>query len=235
MKRWMQLLYIVLGSIAVTIAVLAGALAWGPHQCKLAFPMVIGCTMGSYEALTGGLIASASALIAGWLAWSGVQIQIAAEERRAIADRKEVEEVLAGDILIDMLAEALAAIWKIVDGIDESQQPVLEGDKLEAVKYGIGEITKENWLSTSRRMVTVLGWERRRRFEQLFDGLDQLRRFSDAASLEVHDVLDAVKDVSIDFELVEPKCAEYIAGLFRRAGKAWSLGYSILMMAGIEE
>ena len=233
MKRWMQGLLICFGLICVSIVVLAGALAWGPHHCKPAFPMVIGCAMGSYEALTGGLIASASALIAGWLAWSAVQVQIAVEERRAIADRNEVEEVLAGDI--DMFAEALAAIWKILDGLDESTQTEVEGNKLEAIKYGIGEITKEDWLSTSRRMVTALGWARRRRFEQLFDGLERLRRFRDATRIEIYDVLSAVKDVSIDFESVQPKSAEYFEGLFRRAGKAWSLGYSIQMMAGLEE
>jgi hypothetical protein len=79
-----------------------------------------------------------------------VQVQIAAVERRAIADRNEVEEVLAEDI--DTLAEALAAIWKILDGLDESTQTEVEEPKLGAIKYGIGEITKENWLSTSRRM-----------------------------------------------------------------------------------
>src|SRR5262249_4275064 len=45
---------IVLGSIAATVAVLADALAWGPHHCKAAFPMVIGCALGSYESLAAG-------------------------------------------------------------------------------------------------------------------------------------------------------------------------------------
>jgi hypothetical protein len=72
MSRWMQGVCIVLGSIAATVAVLAGALAWGPHHCKAAFPMVIGRALGSYESLAGGMIAASAALIAGWLAWNAV-------------------------------------------------------------------------------------------------------------------------------------------------------------------
>ena len=74
MTRWKQGLSIILGSIAATVLVLAGALAWGPHHCKLAFPMVIGCAVGSYESLAGGMFAASAALFAGWLAWSGVQV-----------------------------------------------------------------------------------------------------------------------------------------------------------------
>src|ERR1700694_960334 len=98
MNRWTQGLLIILGSMAATTAVLAGALAWGPHHCKLAFPMVIGCAMGSYESLAGGIFAASAALFAGWLAWSAVQVQVSAEERRANADRVEIESVLQDDL-----------------------------------------------------------------------------------------------------------------------------------------
>jgi hypothetical protein len=234
MKRWMQGLCIVVGSIIVTVAVLAGALAWGPQHCKPAFPMVIGCALGSYESLAGGMIASVAALIAGWLAWSAVQVQIEAEEKRAIADRVEVEKVLAQDV--DTFAEALASIWKILEGIDLGEAKIDQA-KQDAIDYGIEAIAKENWLSTSRRMVTVLGWERRRRYEELFDGLEALRRFLkiDLVDIEIFNALDAVKSVSIDFELVRPETAEYFKGLFRRAGKAWTLGYAIARMAGLPE
>jgi hypothetical protein len=87
MKRWMQGFSIVLGSLATTALVLAAAMAWGPHHCKPAFPMVIGCAMGHYEALTGGVIAAGAALVAGWLAWSAVQVQIDTEAKRTAADR----------------------------------------------------------------------------------------------------------------------------------------------------
>jgi len=98
MSRFVQGLSIIFGSIVATVAVLAAALAWGPHTCKPAFPMVIGCAMGSYESLAGGMVAAGAALFAGWLAWSAVQVQIAAEEKRASAERDEVEAVLQGDL-----------------------------------------------------------------------------------------------------------------------------------------
>jgi hypothetical protein len=232
MKRWMQGLCIVVGSIIVTVAVLAGALAWGPQHCKPSFPMVIGCALGSYEDLAAGIIASAAALIAGWLAWSGVQVQIEADQKRAVADRVEVEDVLKQDI--DAFAEALGSIWKILEGLTE-EEAAADQTKIEAIIYGIEAIAKENWLSTSRRMVTVLGWERRRRFEELFDGLERLRRFRNISDFNVDETLDAVNDVSIDFEVVQPETAEYFKGLFRRGGKAWTLGYAIERMAGLPE
>src|SRR5712671_875943 len=121
MKRLTQGLCIILGSMTTTALVLAGAVAWGPHHCKIAFPMVIGCAMGSYENLAGGMFAAGAALFAGWLAWSAVQVQISAEERRAAADRVEIENVLQGDL--DYMAEGLAAIWRILADIDRSQPP----------------------------------------------------------------------------------------------------------------
>jgi hypothetical protein len=65
----MQELWIALGSIAATVVVLAGALAWGPHHCKPAFSMIIGCAMGNYETLAGGLIAAEAALVASRYGW----------------------------------------------------------------------------------------------------------------------------------------------------------------------
>src|SRR5262249_12349929 len=155
-----------------TVGVLAAALAWGPHYCKAAFPMVIGCAMGSYESLAGGMVAAGAALFAGWLAWSAVQVQIAVEEKRAAADRVGVEAVLQDDL--DYLAEGLSSIWKILVGIDQAVHPADNRMQLEGVIYGIETITKDVWLSTSRKMVTALGWERRRRYEELFDGLERL-------------------------------------------------------------
>lgn len=232
MKRWMQGFFIVVAAIIVTVVVLAGALAWGPHHCEVTFPKVIGCALGSYESLAGGMIAAEAALFAGWLAWSAVQVQIDAEAKRANADRVEVEEVLKQDI--DSFAEALASIWRILEGLDE-EGAEFDQAKLEAAIYGIEAIAKENWLSTSRRMVTVLGWARRRRYEELFDGLEGLRRFRNIGDFEIYEALSAVKSVSIDFELVQPDTAQYFEGLFRRAGKAWSLGYAIARMAGLQE
>jgi hypothetical protein len=231
MTRWMQGLSLVAGSTVATVVALASALAWGPHHCKVAFPMVIGCALGSYEGLAGGMIASSAALIGGWLAWSAVQRQIDAEEKRAAADRTEVEKVLQDDI--DNFAECLAAIWKILDSMDVSQTP--ERDKLEGIIYGIEEITKDTWISTSRNMVTALGWERRRWYEELFEGLERLGRFRDIEDFDVNLALNAVRNVSVYFELLRPDSAEYFQGLWRRTPKAWSLGYTIERRAGVAE
>ncbi len=231
MTRGVQGFCLVLVSIVATILVLAAALAWGPHHCKPAFPMVVGCAIGSYETLAGGMIAASAALIAGWLAWSGVQTQIEAEEKRATADRIEVEAVLKDDI--DSSAEALASIWKILEAHEEGK--TFDRDKVEAINYGIENIAKENWPSTSRRMVSVLGWERRRKFEQLFDGLEGLRQYCNLPEAGVREALNAVKSVSIDFEDVQPATSEYFKGLFRRAGSARSLGDEIARMDSLPQ
>jgi hypothetical protein len=193
--------------------------------------MVVGCAIGSYETLAGGMIAASAALIAGWLAWSGVQTQIEAEEKRATADRVEVEAVLKDDI--DWFAEGLASIWKILETHEEGRP--FDQNKVEAINYGIENIAKESWLSTSRRMVSVLGWDRRRKFEQLFDGLEGLRQFRNLPEAGVWEALNAVKSVSTDFEIVQPATGEYFKGLFRRAGKAWTLGYAIARMGDLPE
>jgi hypothetical protein len=194
--------------------------------------MNIGCTLGTYESLAAGIIASAVALVAGWLAWSGVQAQIEAEAKRAAADRVEVEVILKRDV--DTFADGLAAIWRILDSLDaEALEP--ERAKLEGAIYGIEVIARENWLSTSRRMVTVLGWERRRAYEQLFDGLERLRQFQNAADFNVYEALAAVRSLSTDFEYVQPETATYFQGLWRRAPKAWDLGYAIARHAGLSD
>jgi uncharacterized protein YutE (UPF0331/DUF86 family) len=231
MNRWTQGLVIILGSMGATVAVLGAALAWGPHHCKLAFPMVIGCAMGSYEGLAGGMFAASAALFAGWLAWSAVQVQISAEEKRATADRVEVGRVLAVDI--DSFAEALAAIWKILESLDQSETP--DRAKIEGVVYGIERIADDAWLSTSRKMVTALGWERRRSYEDLFTALENLRPFCDVDDFQVYEALDAARNASSYFEDVQPDSSGYFGGLFRRSPKAWSLGYAIEVQAGVAD
>ena len=163
----------------------------------LVFPKIVGCALGNYEALTSGLIAASAALFAGWLAWSGVQAQIETEEKRASADRVEVEALLREDV--DRFADGLASIWKVLDGLDPEATKI-DKDKIGAVNYGIDVISKPAWLSTSRRMVSILGWDRRRRYEQLFDGLEGLQQFRTIGN--VWDALDAVRNVGTDFELV---------------------------------
>ena len=233
MKRSMQGLGIILGSIIATIAVLAAAVAWGPHHCDVAFPAIAGCAIGSYESLAGGMVAAGAAIFAGWLAWSAVQVQIAAEEKRAAADRIEVEQVLQGDL--DMFGEALGAIWRLLERLDQNESVDDQESfqqKLSGVSYGIEGITKETWLSSSRKMVTALGWRRRRDYEELFAGLERLGQVREG-HFEVYEALDAVRSVSIDFEILRPATARYFEGLFRRAGRAETLGGLIERQAGV--
>jgi hypothetical protein len=234
MKRWVQGFYIVLGSLAATALVLAAALAWGPHHCKAAFPMVIGCALGSYETLAGGMIAAGAALFAGWLAWSAVQVQIEAEAKRAATDKVEVEAVLQDDL--DYFAEGLGAIWKILEGFDAAADPLANRTKLEGVIYGIEKITKADWLSTSRKMVTQLGWQRRRRYEEFFEGLERLGRFRLVDDFyDVERALSAVRSVANDLVLLRPGTGQYFEGRFWRGGKAWTLGYAIEVHAGVND
>ncbi len=231
MNRWTQGLIIIVGSTGATALVLAGALAWGPHHCKLAFPMVIGCAMGSYENLAGGMFAASAALFAGWLAWSAVQVQISAEERRAAADKVEIENVLQGDL--DYMAEGLSSIWKILAEIDRSDDPLAQipAVRLEGVAYGIGEITKN--IATIRTMITALGWERRRAYERSLDGLERLAEFRDVNNFDVHGALFTAMDVSDYFRMLRPETGEYFTGLWQRSPKAWTLGYAIAVRAGV--
>jgi hypothetical protein len=210
--------------------VLAAAVAWGPHHCKPVFPMVVGCAIGNYESLAGGLIAAASALVAGWIAWRAVQFQIDAEQRRAIADRVEVEDVLQADI--DNLAEGLGALWRILETHFQNHAST---QTTEGVIDGINLIAKPTWIKTSRLMAQTLGWERRLRYDELFNDLEELsRRFNDPHTFDLQEALAVVKRISIDFEIVRPETHHYFEGLHPGSPKAWTLGYTIQRMVGID-
>jgi hypothetical protein len=80
------------GLTALVILILAFAHTWSPRieaqrpHCFPDFlhaksPLWLGCVMAAHEALAGGLIAAAGALFGAWLAFSGLQEQIAAERQ----------------------------------------------------------------------------------------------------------------------------------------------------------
>jgi hypothetical protein len=230
MKRSVQGFCIALGSIVATITVLAVAVAWGPHHCDPVFPKIIGCAIGGYESLSAGMVAAGAAIFAGWLAWSGVQVQIAAEERRAAADRIEVEQVLQDDM--DHFAEGLGALWKILERYDPDEGAEINDAKLEGITYGIEQLTKDAWLRSSREMVAALAWKRRRDYEQLFADLEQLRQIF-KASFDKYELLEAVGAVGTDFEILRPDTQRWFKGRHRRSFKAWTFGYHIEYRAGI--
>ena len=67
------------------VAIISMATAWGPHDpCSLQFPKIIGCALGTYESLSGGLLAAGGALFAGWLAWSAVKEQVRLERQKML-------------------------------------------------------------------------------------------------------------------------------------------------------
>jgi PPE-repeat protein len=230
MKRLVQGLCIALGSIVGTIVVIAAAVAWGPHHCDLVFPKIIGCAIGNYESLSAGMVAAGAAIFAGWLAWSAVQFQIAAEERRAAADRVEVEQVLQGDL--DHFAEGLGAVWKILERFDPNEGGENNRNKLEGITYGIEHLTKDTWLSSSRQMVTMLGWRRRRDYERLFADLERFRQTL-KSTVDHYEILDVVGAVGTDLEILRPDTRQWFEGRHRRSFKAWTFGYHIEYRAGV--
>jgi hypothetical protein len=233
---------IILGVALIAIVVLlltfADSFSVSEAHCSAGFlkskwPLYVGCILAAHEGLAGGLIGAAGAVFAGWLAWSAVQVQIAAEERRAAADRVEVEQVLQGDL--DAFAEVLGAIWKILEGWEENEKkPEINRRKLSGVTFGIEHITKDTWLSSSRKMVEALGWKRRRDYEALFAGLERLGQIREA-NFDAYEALAAVRSVSVDFEYLRPDSEQYFKGRFRRAGKAYSFGYAVEVQAGVAQ
>jgi hypothetical protein len=241
-SRWLQGTYIVIGSAIVFAVTLASAVAWGPHHCEDHHwsLKIIGCALGSYENLSGGLFAACAAVFAGWMAWTAVQLQISADERRAVADRAEVESVLADDI--DQIAEALAAVWTTLEQLEaeESGQsiavgPTLIAQRRNAVRWSIAEITQQAWIDTTRKMVSVLGWRRRRAYEHVLTSLERLR--GQPETFDVFEMQQATQLASAYVLSVAPKTSEYFdtSTIFHRGGKAWTIGYSILMQAGLTE
>ena len=179
------------------------------------------------------MLAAGTALFAGWLAWSAVQVQIAAEERRATAERAEVERALQFDL--NHLAEGLSSIWKILLAIDTPPSIPLQDARelLEGVVYGIEKITNADWLNASRQMVEKLGWERRRYYNELFQGIDRLGQFRDIDNFDVGEALTAVRSVSVYFEVLRPDTYRFFKKFWRRTPKAWTLGYVIGVQAGV--
>ncbi|WP_316174409.1 hypothetical protein [Bradyrhizobium sp. SZCCHNRI1073] len=186
---------------------------------------------------TGSVIGALVALIAAVIAWTAIQNQISADERRAKADRVEVDNLLQGEM--ERIAEALAAIWRVLEVIDrqENDDELGKLDKQQAllgITYGIEQLTRSSSVNTGLLMASVLGWERRRLYEPIYKGLEQLRDLAAATQPDIWELLTAVKSVSLDVRLVRPETSDYFTGLFERAGKAWSLGEAVLYQAGME-
>ncbi|WP_316194431.1 hypothetical protein [Bradyrhizobium sp. SZCCHNRI3052] len=237
MSRLRQGLLLAAGLIAVSGLTLASAVAWGPHSCGVVIVKVIGCAIGSYESLSGGLLAADAAIFAGWLAWSAVQVQIATEERRATASRVEVEDILALDI--DAKAEGLGRIWRILEEMDNDTEARKYGiekreSMIEGVRWGIDKIASQGWIDSARSMARELGWQRRRHFEELFTEFEELRATMHQSPIDSSELLRKVGSVGDWMSVVQPEVEQYFEGRFRRSGKAWTLGYAIGIHAGVD-
>jgi hypothetical protein len=73
-------------------------------------------------------------------------------------------------------------------------------------------------------MVTLLGWERRRHYEELFDGLERLQKFRDGNAFQYYhqnipEALQAVRDVSWLFELLRAQTPSSREESGRRQGR----------------
>jgi hypothetical protein len=233
MKRWMQGLLLGTGLIVVGMVLIAFALAWGPHQrvCKIAFPMVIGCAIGTYQALASGVIAGSAAVFAGWLVWSAVRAHINAEAERAMASRTEAERVLRGEI--NDLAGGLGAVWKILDGLNESSNANESRSELNSATFGIDQITEPVRLNRLRNVTTVLGWERWRLYEDVLVRLERLGRTCNVVDLDVYPALVAVRDLGKAFLLAQPETGEHFGDLFRRSIEATTPAEAINRQAQI--
>jgi hypothetical protein len=222
--------------LTLVFAILAGAeIAMIPTSngyCDLKFPKWLGCVVANHENLAGGLIGAAGTLFAGWLAWTAVQTQMSDARERAQADRSEVEELLSFDV--DNIAEALGAIWKVLDAIDDEQTLETNETRLLAVKTGLSFVTENSWIETAKSKIEVLGWNRRRLYSGLLNSLIELQAYEKITVDEVYgQITNAVAQAAGACELLFPNCSEYFEGRFRRSPKAYSWGYAVLMYADL--
>jgi len=227
MKRAIQGLLLGAGLIAVGVLLIAFALAWGPHQhvCKIAFPMVIGCAIGTYEGLAGGVIAAASALFAGWLVWSAVRVHISADSELAVAAQTEAARLLRGEI--DDLAGGLGAVWRILDSIGECSNKNETRSKLKGAIFGIDQITQPVRLARLRNIATVLGWQRWRLYEDVLVRLERLEMTRNVDDFDVHPALVAVQDLGKAFLLAQPGTGRHFGDLLRHSIEAIPLAEAI--------
>ena len=224
-----------LGLTVFVFAILAGAeLAMTPTTtgyCDLKFPKWFGCVIANHENLAGGLIGAAGTLFAGWLAWTAVQTQMAEAKNRAEADRKEVERLLHFDV--DNIAEALGAIWRVLENIHGEETAENNDTRLGAVKTGISFVADPIWIETTRSMIEVLGWERRRLYASLLNSLVEMAKHETATPEDAYLLEIVVTQAAGACEILFPETTDYFEGRFRRSPKAYSWGHAVLMYADL--
>jgi hypothetical protein len=224
---------IVLGLLLFAFLVLALTEAGSGASCHWKFPKWFGCVLSAHENLAGGLIAACGALIAAWIAWTAVQQQINSDRERMLADRIEAEQLLATEMLDH--AEGMAAAWRLLDKLSDHTDPETTRRFREATSYMAAWLSRPEHIASYRAMVGTLGWDRRRKYTALINGLEELKAFSDKdASWDNEEALNTVRRLSVDFDLCVPETSEYFSGLWRRTPKAWTLGMYVDRIAGVD-
>jgi hypothetical protein len=204
---------------------------WGNGaSCKWAFPKWFGCVLSAHESLAGGLVATAGALVAAWIAWAAVQNQIHEERARAIADREEAERVLSKDLRD--YADGMAAAWRLLVTLtkgDVSQKK----ETLDATAFMAKRLSRPEEIANYRAMADILGWDRRRRYNALLRGLEELKEFDSAERInDPEDALRKIRHLSEDFELCLPDTSEFFSNLWRRSPKALSFADYVRRIGG---
>jgi hypothetical protein len=225
-NRTAQFLIVVSGLSLFIFLVLALAQVGSGSSCRWAFPKWFGCVMAAHENLAAGLVGAAGALVAAWIAWMAVQEQINSERERAAADRLEAEQLLCEDLLV--CAEGMAAAWRLLVALPKKFDENRFSAVYDATAYMAERVSRPERIANYRKMVEILGWERRIKFGDVVERLDRLRRFSNPKALDVEEALTAIRELADYFELCLPDTSQYFGGLRRRSAKAMSFGDLVL-------
>jgi hypothetical protein len=101
--------------ICIVYAVLALAQVGDIHDnlCELKFPKWFGCVLAKRESLAGGLIGAAGTILAGLIAWSAVERQIANEKMLQTRREEETHQVIRAELRPHL--DMYRLIWRIID------------------------------------------------------------------------------------------------------------------------
>ena len=220
-RRTTQLVVLIFGLLLFVYSILALAQAGGGSSCRWVFTKWLGCILSNRESLAGALFGAAGALVAAWIAWTAVQLQINAERERMMADRKENEQLLVHD-LTDY-ATGMAAAWRLLGALPDGADQESTRRVREATAYMAERVSRPEPIATYRAMAETLGWERRRSYNAVLSGLEKLKPFSDPDAIpDPQEVINVIVDLADEFENCLPATSDYFHGLWRRSHKAWS-------------
>ncbi len=189
MSRCMKAVLVI--AVLIVAMLIGSVVVWGPnrHECKTAFPMVVGCTLGKYETLTSGVIAALAALVAGWLALSGVQLQITAQKRADARRAKDHIDALACTLhaeLADLVARCCFDSEQLWHSHWFENAPPLRLNKTELRCFAPAQPTT---FANASSDLALLGADAPLRLVQFHNGLSALRR-------DIHDIAEGMTNHS---------------------------------------